>query len=361
MGKKSNQFTYQPPSQETLNDIQKEYDETKISVNNLAKKYGFSICKLYTLKKKGLLRLDRDKSFSHELTASQLRGKKLSEEVKRKISISRKKWIEEHPDKSPYKVSHKSRGESYPERYFRLWLEKEQINHIQEYGFKGYSFDFLINGRIDLEIDGGQHRNDKKIISHDELRDEESRKAGFVVYRVQWNYFSRLSKEQRKEFLTNLKKFFSDYDNVPVPDFVKKGLGRKNKISGGVIIDYEPYMILELLEGGYSIFDACSFMGCEPHRIGTMLKSIGYSLKDIKPKRKLILNHKGMDYVLYDEKLHDKKQQAISLLKQGMSYCEVGKKFNVSDNAIRKWVKSLGENPKHFGRDGKKNKFSNLS
>lgn len=64
-----------------------------------------------------------------------------------------------------------------------------------------------------------------------------------------------------------------------------------------------------------------------------------------------------MDYVLYDEKLHDKKQQAISLLKQGMSYVQVGKKFKVSDNAIRKWVKSLGLNPKYFGRDGKKNKI----
>ena len=77
------------------------------------------------------------------------------------------------------------------------------------------------------------------------------------------------------------------------------------------------------------------------------------SLKDIKPKRKLILNHKGMDYVLCDEKLQDKKQQAISLLNQGMSYVQVGKKFKVSDNAIRKWVKSLGLDPKRYGRNGK--------
>ena len=347
MKKKSNQFTYQPPSQDILNSIQKDYDETEISVNDLAKKYGFSICKLYTLKKKGLLRIDRDKSFSHELTASKLRGKKLSEEVKRKISISRKKWIEEHPDKSPYKVSHKSRGETYPEKYFRLWLEKEQVNHIQEYGFKGYSFDFLINGRIDLEIDGGQHRNDKKIISHDERRDEESKNAGFLVYRIEWNYFSRLTKEEKNEFLAKLKIFFSDCENVPVPDFVKRGLKRKNKIKNGVIIDYEPYMLLELLEGGYSISESCSFMGCNPRRIGLMLKSIGYSLKDIKPKRKLVLNHKGMDFIPYDEKL-DKKQQALSLLKQGYSYVSVGKMLGVSDNAIRKWVKSMNIDPKSF-------------
>ena len=66
MNKKSNQFIYQPPPQEILNNIQKDYDETEISVNNLAKKYGFSVCKLYTLKKKGFIRLDRDKSVSRE-------------------------------------------------------------------------------------------------------------------------------------------------------------------------------------------------------------------------------------------------------------------------------------------------------
>lgn len=350
MTKKCNQYSYQPPSQEILDNIQKDYDETEISVNDLAKKYGFSICKLYTLKKKGYIRLDRDKSFSRELSVSKLRGKKLSEEVKRKISISRKKWIEEHPEKSPYKVSHKSRGESYPEKYFRLWLEKEQIIHKQEYTFKGYYFDFLVNGRIDLEIDGGQHTNDKRIKIHDERRDEESKKAGFIVYRVDWKYFSRLNRDERKDFLSKLKLFFCDCDNISVPDFVKKNLTRKNKIKNpkGVIINYEPYMLLELLEGGYSISDACSFLGCEPSKIGPMLKSIDISLKDIKPKRKLIIPHKGMNYILYDEELENKKQQAIKLLKEGYSYVSVGKMFNVSDNAIRKWVKSMNVDPKTF-------------
>lgn len=41
----------------------------------------------------------------------------------------------------------------------------------------------------------------------------------------------------------------------------------------------------------------------------------------------------------------------------GKSYCAVGRKFNVSDNAIRKWIKSLGLDPKHYGRFGKKNKM----
>ena len=50
------------------------------------------------------------------------------------------------------------------------------------------------------------------------------------------------------------------------------------------------------------------------------------------------------------------KNYALELLKLGKTYCEVAREFKVSDNAIRKWVKSLGLNPSHYGRDGKKNK-----
>ena len=104
-------------------------------------------------------------------------GRKHTEETKKKLSLIRKKWIAENPDKSPYIVAHKSRGETYPERYFREWLEKENISFQQEYRFKLYSFDFLVNERVDLEIDGGQHKNDKRVIEHDIKRDTKSQEV----------------------------------------------------------------------------------------------------------------------------------------------------------------------------------------
>lgn len=284
MNKKSNQFTYQPPSQDVLNNIQKEYDETEISVNDLAKKYGFSVCKLYTLKKKGLIRLDRDKSISREMSSSKMRGKKLSEEVKRKISISRKKWIAENPDKSPYLMSHKSRGETYPEQYFRDWLEKENIPFQQEYKFKLYSFDFLVNERVDLEIDGDQHKLDERIITHDIKRDDKSKDAGFVVYRIMWSDYQKLSHDEKKNFLNELKNFLLDNSN-PIPEIV------------------------------------------------------------IKKKQPKTTRTKQED---------PRKKQALEMLKSGMNFCEVGREFKVSDNVIRKWLKSLGENPKDYGRDRNK-------
>ena len=61
--------------------------------------------------------------------------RKHNEETKNRISRSRKEYLEKHPEKVPYTLNHKSKGESYPEKYFREWLEKENISFGQ--------FDFI--------------------------------------------------------------------------------------------------------------------------------------------------------------------------------------------------------------------------
>lgn len=68
-------------------------------------------------------------------------GKKHSEETKRKISEARKKYLNEHPDKVPFKLNHSSK-ESYPEKYFRTWLKKENLFEKQEFQIDRYTLDF---------------------------------------------------------------------------------------------------------------------------------------------------------------------------------------------------------------------------
>ena len=71
-----------------------------------------------------------------------LTGKKLSEEHKNKVSIGRKKYLDENPGQIPYLLNHSSK-ESYPEKIFRERLELEGINGwIQEYPVLRYSLDF---------------------------------------------------------------------------------------------------------------------------------------------------------------------------------------------------------------------------
>lgn len=81
---------------------------------------------------------------------------------------------------------------SYPEQF---WMEVLRNNNI-EYSFNhvvnkkthlglddnsNYFLDFLINGNIDLEIDGKQHKYEDRAES-DKIRDEILTKNNFIVY-----------------------------------------------------------------------------------------------------------------------------------------------------------------------------------
>lgn len=137
-------------------------------------------------------------------------GKRHSDETKAKISASRKKYLEDHPDMVPYKLNHKSKGESYPEQYFREWLDKEYIPYQQEYQFQLFAFDFLVNGKIDLEIDGDQHFLDSRIVEHDKKRNKVVEDEGYIVKRISWSEFQSLTDDERVHFLNDLKTFLTE-------------------------------------------------------------------------------------------------------------------------------------------------------
>lgn len=349
-------------SDTVLKEIQ-QLHEMDYSMTEISSKFGLTKSQIKRLHVMG--KVNFHKKF-HLENGKWKMDRSHSERTKEKLSKKRYDWMKNNPDKAGYILCHKSRGESYPEKYFREWLEKEKISFQKEYQFGYYSFDFLVNEKIDLEIDGEQHHNDKKMKEHDKRRDEASTKAGFVVYRIDWRYYQRLKLEEKEKFLNELKLFLNDVDDIPIPSFVRRKrtrLTRHISKKNDVHINYIPYMILELLEGGLSLKEASSYMGLQPNVSTLYLKSIGINHRDIKKKRNLILPNKGMDININirdtSKEKFDKKQQAIELLKEGYSYVAVGKKFNVSDNAIRKWVKSMNIDPKSFQFYKNKNrKFS---
>lgn len=201
-----NGATWVKPSDEIILQIQKMYDDGIGGRKKIAKVLSIPESMIAALIRHKLVNFWRTKS---EMLS--LAGKKRthSEETKNKISVIRKKFLEENPDKIPYKLNHKSNGESYPEKYFREWLEKENISFEQEYQFKLYSFDFLIDGRIDLEIDGDQHILDERIKDHDKKRDKITTDNGYLVKRILWSEYKRLSEIEQVEFLQNLKQFLT--------------------------------------------------------------------------------------------------------------------------------------------------------
>jgi very-short-patch-repair endonuclease len=108
---------------------------------------------------------------------------------------------------------------SYPEKF---WMEVLRNNNI-EYSFNhvvnkkthlglddnsNYFLDFLINGNIDLEIDGKQHKYEDRAES-DRIRDEILTQNNFIVYRVEWNEInSETGKQLMKEKIDNFLEFY---------------------------------------------------------------------------------------------------------------------------------------------------------
>ncbi len=131
------------------------------------------------------------------------RGTTLSADHKAKISASRIKFLKKNPDMVPYVLNHHSRGESYPEQYFRDILESSGIEFIQEKRESLYSLDFVI-GNIDLEIDGEQHYVDTKIVASDKRRNKYLSGLGYEIIRVRWADYKRLSPAKQKEFVAEL-------------------------------------------------------------------------------------------------------------------------------------------------------------
>lgn len=132
-------------------------------------------------------------------------GKKLSAEMKAKISAGRKKYIEEHPEKNPALLRHSSH-ESYPEKYFRKWLKKENLFEKQEFQISRYSLDFAWpDKKIYLEIDGGQHKLDW-MIEHDNERTGYLNSLGWIcIGRVDWPWYKTLSNKEKHKYLGSLK------------------------------------------------------------------------------------------------------------------------------------------------------------
>jgi very-short-patch-repair endonuclease len=126
-------------------------------------------------------------------------------ETRLKISKARKNFLEQNPDKVPFKLNHSSK-ESYPEKYFRVWLNKIALLEEQELQVSRYTLDFAWKAaKIYLEIDGSQHKLDW-MQQHDEIRTKFLEDLGWTcVWRVDWAEYQKLTKYQKHKYLVKLK------------------------------------------------------------------------------------------------------------------------------------------------------------
>lgn len=134
------------------------------------------------------------------------KGKLHTEEEKRKISESRKKYLLEHPEKVPYVLNHHSKGDSYPEKYFKEVFNNAEINYNQNYYSNGYFLDFAWpNIKIYIEIDGEQHYVDHRIVEHDKIRTQRLHDLGWrLLTRIRWSEFQRLEQSEKENLVYRL-------------------------------------------------------------------------------------------------------------------------------------------------------------
>ena len=130
-------------------------------------------------------------------------GKQHADEEKKNLSEKRKQFLMKNPDKVPYLLNHHSKGDSYPEKYFKEVFDNEKIEYKQNYYQIGYFLDFAWpDKKIYLEIDGEQHYVDKRIVEHDKVRTENLKNEGWqCIERIRWSEYQKLNESEKKNYL----------------------------------------------------------------------------------------------------------------------------------------------------------------
>ena len=184
-------------------EIQKYYDEGH-SEPDVVKKFKISSRTLYYAKKHGYFTY-RSRSEAAKLAYAK-KPRKHTQETKDKISKSRIKYLEEHPDQVPYLLNHYSKGDSYPEKYFKKVFKNEKIKLTEKYQIWLYQLDFAdVKKKIDIEIDGSQHYVDLRIVESDKRRTKYLMDRGWKVYRVRWSDYKKMSMDDKRKIVNEIK------------------------------------------------------------------------------------------------------------------------------------------------------------
>ena len=269
-------------------EIQKSYNNNG-TYRTIMEKYGLTNYMIRKAVKKGDL-IMRSRSEAIKL-GHKNSSYVMSEETKKKISISRTKYLKENPDQVPYLLNHSSK-ESYPEKYFTQIFKNEKLKVEKYFRFDLYELDFAIpEKKIDIEIDGSQHRVDPKIVESDKKRDQLLKEDGWDIIRVNWSKYQKLEKKDKKEYVRDLISY----------------------VNG--LIDKKPTIRVKRLTKGK---DLCECGNEKEKKSKQCIKCRSESQRKVK-------NRPSLDQLLKDI--------------EETSYVKTGEKYGVSDNTIRKWIK----------------------
>lgn len=286
-----------------MNVIIDEYN-SGASVNKLCNKYkkGHDTIKKL-LHQAGII--PRSSSESLKLVAK-MNPRTLQQSQRDKISIARKKYLKENPDKVPYLLNHSS-VESYPEKRFRRILTNiGLVGWIQHYQHSIYQYDFAFPSiKLDVEIDGNTHTQ-QTIIYKDAVRDTFSRNAGWEVIRF-----------SAGELANN----------------AHNCIDRLIKLIYRIDPEYDPYDMEAWDTLKYKLHQHVMYKKLCPVCTNTFYhkyERVIYCSKKCAANR-ASRNASRPDLI-----------QLITDYEELRNMCAMGRKYGVSDNAVRKWFRKYG-------------------
>ena len=147
------------------------------------------------------------------LNISPLLGTHHTEEAKRNLSLKRKQYLKDHPEKCHWRS--KDKFISKPCEYLKEQLRQNNISFIEEYrAFDDYSFDVDIawpDLKIGIEVNGTQHYNsDGTLKEYYQKRHDIFIERGWKIYEI---LYSRVYKLNILDFLNenNIDYYDKDY------------------------------------------------------------------------------------------------------------------------------------------------------
>jgi very-short-patch-repair endonuclease len=263
-------------------EIIRLYVDDSYSVKDLRKKFKVQSDDIKTILGDKVRSLSESNKLAHKKYPDSF---KHTEESKKKLREIRLNFMKNNPEKTAWRLS----NVSYPEKLCVEYIEKNGLDKkysiVREYSVFPYFVDFaFINEMVAVEIDGSQHLlPDRK--ENDDKKDNLLNDLGWLVIRISEN-----------QIKTNIENVFNEIVSI---------LKNKPKINN--------------------------------HRIGLIVKPKKYQKKErnefgfTEGQIKSIIKQRRVDRPPLDE--------LKNLIKEN-GYVKTGKIFGVSDNTIRKWLKS---------------------
>lgn len=299
---------------ENSSDIIHDYTVNLLTAREIEIKYKIN----YVLLKRFLQSQSISiRNISHAMKVSQKPKSKHTQETKTKLSATRTKYLIENPDKHPWKLN--SKFKSVPCEQLKTILRDRKISFIEEYmpGINGrlYSIDIAFpDKKIGLEINGNQHYNsDGTLKDYYKTRHNIICSDGWKLY--EYHYSLVYDNKFITDLVSTLQSTF-DLGLVNYSFYIKpKKLLSILKVLKPTV-NTKPKYIKKLKRAIDLCIDGC---GSIVHVKGDRCRSC-YNLharKIIRPS--------------YDQLKSDL---------QSSNYCAIGRKYGVSDNAVRKWLKN---------------------